>query len=42
MKKLVCILLAAILLISVVGCSTVRIKSNSTGKVVYHCNGISF
>ena len=42
MKKLVCFLLVAILLLSTAGCATVRIKSNSTGKVVYHCNGISF
>ena len=42
MKKLVCILLGAILLMSTAGCATVRIKSNPTGKVVYNCNGISF
>ena len=42
MKKLVCILLAAILLMPIVGCSAVRIKGNPIGKVVYNCNGISF
>ena len=42
MKKLVCSLLVVILMVSMVGCSTVRMKRNPTGKVVYDCNGISF
>ena len=42
MKKLLCVLLTAILLMSLTGCSTIRIKSNAVGKVVYHYNGVSF
>lgn len=42
MKKILCVILAALLLMTLAGCSAVRIQSGATGKVVYHYNGVSF
>ena len=42
MKRMLCILVAVVLLLSLAGCMPISISDGATGKVVYDYNGVSF